>query len=377
MGFSDADGSKRILYVCEYGTAMGGERSLLTWLPHVIAAGWDVHVMAPAEGPFVAELSKLPIQHTAWPAFTHQARSRLAFRREFLTNIIRQLQPHLVHANSLSMSRVVGPLTRELNVRSIGHVRDIVRISAQAMRDVNDNTRVLTDAHATADWHFAQGLNRQLTHVLYNGIDLTQFTPRPATGYLHDELKLPHDAQLLAAIGQVGMRKGLDILLAAMPEIVTTFPSVHLLVIGERTSIKDEAIAFEEQLHLAASQSPLSGHVHFLGYRTDIASLLNELTLLIHAARQEPLGRVLLEAAASGVPIVATDVGGTREILDADSGRIIPPDSPAQLSRSVIELLGDPVVMVKQAAVARTGIEARFSAHASAESLLQHYSALT
>ena len=74
------------------------------------------------------------------------------------------------------------------------------------------------------------------------------------------------------------------------------------------------------------------------------ALLLNELTLLGHAARQEPLGRVLLEAAAAGVAVVATDVGGTREIFptEADAARLVPPDDAATLAAAMLELLGKP-----------------------------------
>ena len=66
---------------------------------------------------------------------------------------------------------------------------------------------------------------------------------------------------------------------------------------------------------------------------------MNEFDLLIHHARQEPLGRVLLEAAASGVPIIATRVGGTAEILsDGESARLIPPDNPHALAEAILEL---------------------------------------
>ena len=61
----------------------------------------------------------------------------------------------------------------------------------------------------------AHGLDAEKTHVLYNGVDLEQFRPRPPTGYLHRELGLPADAQLIGNIGQIGLRKGQDVLLRA------------------------------------------------------------------------------------------------------------------------------------------------------------------
>ena len=63
----------------------------------------------------------------------------------------------------------------------------------------------------------------------------------------------------------------------------------------------------------------------------------------MHPARQEPLGRVLLEAAAAGVAVVATDVGGTREIFppEADAARLVPPDDADALAAAMLELLGN------------------------------------
>ena len=85
-----------------------------------------------------------------------------------------------------------------------------------------------------------------------------------------------------------------------------------------RPNIKQERIACVVHNAQLASQPPLAGRVHFLGNRHDVAQLLSECTALVHAARQEPLGRVLLEAAACGTAVVATDVGGTREIFPLD-----------------------------------------------------------
>ena len=105
-------------------------------------------------------------------------------------------------------------------------------------------------------------------------------------------------------------------------------------------------------------------------------ALLSELTLLIHAARQEPLGRVLLEAAAARVPIIATDVGGTREILNQNQGALVPPGDSSALSSKIGELLNAPDVLDAQAEPAQNAVKMRFDIHKSAAELLRHYRAL-
>ena len=73
------------------------------------------------------------------------------------------------------MSRLVGPVTAELGIPSMGHIRDIVSLSAKAMADVNCNTRLLAVSHATRDYHVAAGLDADKAFVLYNGVDLQRF----------------------------------------------------------------------------------------------------------------------------------------------------------------------------------------------------------
>ncbi len=99
------------------------------------------------------------------------------------------------------------------------------------------------------------------------------------------------------------------------------------------------------------------------------------MTILAHPARQEPLGRVLLEAAASGVAIVATDVGGTREIFPPDShaARLVPPDEPDCLADAMLEILGDGSLRTQLGAAARRRVVAAFSAERAAAGLVEHY----
>jgi glycosyltransferase involved in cell wall biosynthesis len=332
----------RLLILCEYPTLLGGERSMLATLPAVNAAGFDVHVAAPANGPLAQALAERRISHIPWLTQDEDGRRvPLAPLRSGLAETIRGLQPALLHANSLSTSRIAGPVMLESKTPSISHLRDIMKLAPQAIADINCHRRVLAVSHATRDFHIAQGLEAHKCVVTYNGVDLDQFAPRAANGYLHVEQKLPPTARFVATIGQLGLRKGTEVALAAAREVVRAVADVHWLIVGERTSGKQESLEFERHLNSIAVEPQLAGRVHFLGRRSDVDRLLNECVLLVHAARQEPLGRVLLEAAASGLPVVATDVGGTREIFPSpDEGAIlVPPNDPTALAIAAIGLL--------------------------------------
>ena len=365
-----------VLVICEYASLNGGERSLLSVMDRIRDDGFYISVAAPPTGDLAVELRNKSIVVREF--ITEDASGSRPTQDELrrrLADVIKQVSPDLVHANSLSVSRLVGPVARELGIPSCGHLRDILRLSSRAVSDLNCNSRLLAVSHATRDWHVNQGLKASKTFVLYNGVDLDEFRPRSPTGYLHKELGLQGDELLIGTIGQLGIRKGLDIFLKAVRDVASELSDAHVLIIGQRFSNKQESIDFESDLRRMAREEPLTDRVHFCGWRRDISRLLNELTVLGHPARQEPLGRVLLEAAASGVPIVATDVGGTREIfpLDVFAAKLVAVDSVEALGNAIREVMTDSELRTQMAVAARKRIEERFDASRAAANLAEHY----
>lgn len=365
-----------VLVLCEYGSLNGGERSLLAVVDGLRAAGYALQVAAPAGGPLASVLSKHGIPVV--PLDLHDAQGRrhdLSLCRRQIRAAIDAVRPDLVYANSLSMSRLSGPVAATSNLPSIGHLRDIAHVTVAVIRDLNRHTRLLAVSRATRDWYVAAGLSEAKTYVLYNGVDLERFRPRSPGGYLQRELGLPPEARLIGAIGQIGMRKGLHVLLRAASRAVRACGHAHFVIVGQRYSQKQEALDYERQLRAAAAAEPLQGRVHFLGVREDVHRLLNELTVLVHAARQEPLGRVLLEAAAAGTPVVATNVGGTSEIFPPGTGSalLVPPDDVASLAAAILRLLEDAELRAAIGRAARQRAEQAFDARQAAAALTAHY----
>ena len=411
-----------VLLLCEYATLNGGEQSMLATLDGLRAAGWEPAVMAPPEGPLAVALRARGIEHRPFTLHGSDGVRLPQHRlRETLCGALRERRPDLLHANSLAMGRLSGPVAAELQLASVAHLRDIVRISAQAAADLNCHARLLAVSQAVREFHVAGGLARishhagqvdnhggadipvcqrnfhhngrqeclphrgekcglaaEKTHVLYNGIDLDNFRPVAATGYLHRELGLPDDAQLVGTIGQLGLRKGQDVLLDASQRTAAQLPKVHYLLVGERHSGKEESRRFERDLH-AVGQGILAGRVHFLGHRDDVPELLRELVLLVHPARQEPLGRVLLEAAATGVAVIASAVGGTREIFppEHDAARLVPPDDAGALAAAILELMGDGALRRRLGESARRRAVEAFDIRVTVRRLLEHYASVT
>jgi glycosyltransferase involved in cell wall biosynthesis len=365
-----------IALLFEYPTLNGGERSMLAVLDRLASRErqrpeFRFSAIAPDSGPLANALQTRGIE--VHPLKIRDDAGRRLPREETLRSLRGQLSSlnvNLVHANSLAMGRMLGALGDEFPIRRVAHLRDIIGLSKGAIADLNCNERLVAVSEATREFHVAQGLNGGKTVVAYNGVESEEFKPREKTGALKAELRLPGPASLVLTVGQIGLRKGQDVLADVAVRLRDSHPELNYLVVGERHSNKQESVEFERSLIRRFEEAGIADRLHRLGYRDDVPRLMNEADLLVHPAHQEPLGRVLLEAAASGLPIVATDVGGTREILtDGISARLVPPGDPVALAEEISEVTSSPEVRSRLAVAARERIEARFTIERAVEQL--------
>ena len=246
-----------------------------------------------------------------------------------------------------------------------------MRLSAAAIRSLNNLDRIITVSQATRDFHVKQGLDADRTEVIWNGIDPAPFTrSETARCEIRSELGIKSDEPVVLSVGQIGLRKGFDTLAEAAVLLSQVQPGVHYLLAGQRFSTKEESIQHEQRIHEIFNSAGDGLHFHPLGFRPDVVRLMSAADILVHPARQEPLGRVLLEAAAARLPIIATDVGGTREILcNQVSALLIPPDDPGALADRMQTLLSDRTRSLALGDAARQRIEKSFSVSGAATAL--------
>lgn len=356
-----SNSEKTLLVVFEFDTLNGGENSMLAVLSLLtnskdsqwrIKAALPCHAASSSSGDatlnetLTTQLIKLGIETISLT--THQddgsRKSQDQYRDDF-AEVLRQYQPDVVLCNSLSTSRLCGPVAAQANIRAAGYLRDIMKLSRKAVADINQLDRIIAVSQATMDFHIEHAMDAQKLRVVYNGVDLEQFHPRsrslPETAELKASLGIPEQSPVVLYVGQIGMRKGIDVLVESFGLILESVPKAHLLIVGERHSQKQEAIEYAEKAWRACF--PFFGRVHWLGRRSDVPELMAAADILLHPARQEPLGRVLLEAAASGLPIVTTLVGGSPEILGCNDSfdLLCKKDDAAAIAARVCQLLTD------------------------------------
>lgn len=350
----------------EFPTLNGGEHSMLAVLKRLSRVDeFRFTALAPQNGPLAEQLAAWQISHQPFEVRDAGGTKRDASELQLeLTSAIGVLRPDLLHANSLSMSRLTGQLSGSAcPCCRTGHLRDIMRLNAKVIRDLNQNDALVAVSEATREYHLSQGLNPEKCCVIYNGVDLEQFRPQEDTPERSELLSdVPEHARLLLNVGQICLRKGQLVLAQAVREVLRTYPDVHLVLAGARHSEKQESVEYERAIREEFRSHGLSQHLHLAGCREDVADLMNSADILVHAAHQEPFGRTLLEAAACRLPIIATTTGGTAEMLrHGREAILVAPGDHEKLAAAIQLLLADPVRCTTHSANAFTRVSSKFS----------------
>lgn len=257
--------------------------------------------------------------------------------------VVRSLRRHqadLVHTNSLKAHLLGGLAARMARLPLIWHVRDlleegeglgVIRQAAATCRP-----RVIAISEAVAR-QFA-GLHLPVT-VVPNGVPLERFTPGEPPGALRSEWGLTSGEQVVMCLGRLTPWKGHRTLLQAFAQVVAQRPEARLLVVGEVAFWADE---YGEELRALADRLDLNGRVIWAGFRADVPELLRLCEVLVLPSRNEPFGRVLIEAMATAKPVVATNSGGAPEIVvPNETGLLVPPEDAQGLAEALLQLLSD------------------------------------
>lgn len=189
--------------------------------------------------------------------------------------------------------------------------------------------------------------------LIYRGVDLEGFKYRE----LDDSLKSAH---AIGIIGRLSPLKGHIFFLRAAAKTIRYFPRIKVLIIGDISPGKER---YKQELEDLVRKLGLSRNVEFLGRRSDIPEILAGLDALVLATTvPEGFGRVIIEAFASGVPVVATSVGGVTEIIrDGENGLLVPPEDPQSMSEAIVRILKDRGLAKELTQRARKDAEERFN----------------
>ncbi len=182
-------------------------------------------------------------------------------------------------------------------------------------------------------------------------------------------------AHTIVMIGRITPLKGHTYFLKAMGRVIAKMPSVKIQIIGDAPPKKQ---AYKEELILLTKRLGISGQVEFLGNRRDIPQLLSKADcLVLSTVTQEAFGRVIIEAQAAGVPVVASRVGGVTEIIDHEkTGLLVLPKDIEGMAEAVLRILNDPSFAAGLVSEAKKKIEAKYTLAKMADATIAVYKEL-
>ena len=367
----------KVLYIDLESRLLGAELSLLGLLDHLDRDRVKPEVLLGQPGPLVDEIRQrdIPLHQLDLPqdllriprtlGLDALQKGLTSFKAipaiATLTRAVRQIAPDLLHTNSMKAHVLGGVTGRLTGIPQVLHLRDIItggpfrplvrHIAEHWARRTAVISRAVGEAMAIGS-----------AQVVYNGIRLSDYEgPRE-----------PGPQPTVGIVAQIARWKGQAEFIEAAARIHDERPEVHFQIIGKVAFAENEMTYFEE-IQQRGQDLGLADVLSFEGHVSPIAPRLRTLDVLVHASIEpEPFGRVIVEAMASGTPVVAADAGGPTDIIEHQrTGWLVSPRDTQALAEAVLHLLDD-----RSTAVAAREAAQRFSIERTADAVMAIYADL-
>lgn len=323
----------RILHVETGRHVYGGARQVLHLLQgladisgceNILACAADSAADIAARG-VADEVHALPFRGDLDPMFAMRLR-----------RLLRRTKPDIMHVHSRRGADVWSGLAAvRREVRTVLSRRvDNPESRLQVWLKYGLYDRVIAISQGIMHVLLQEGVPENKLVCVPSGVDVAAFKQAGDTDWFRKEFHLDQRDVPVGVIAQFIPRKGHLDLLRALPEILREHPRTRLLLFGQGP--------LRPRIEREVAHLDLGHAVRFAGFRTDMEEILPCLRLAVHPARWEGLGVSLLQAAAAGVPIVASRAGGIPEIVrHRENGLLVPPGDSNALARAVCDLLSD------------------------------------
>ena len=379
----------RVALVSHSGEISGAEVSLLGTAVALAGAGVEILFVVPSSGSLAtrARAAGHRVRTVPFPAprLTRNpvrlALGTLSLVRcaPLLAGVLRDEGADLVHANSVRAG-LIASFGRPLHGRPVvWSVRDFVpanpvglgvRLVAGlgAARIVGNSNAVSTDF---ARWPWL----RAKSHTIYPGVSPETFETSQS-GDFRQAWGVPPPARVVGCVGQIAPWKRVHDVIAAFRAVIAECPAARLVVVGA-PMFRPENHEYLRALHRLVAGLGLQARVVFAGHEEDIEKVFRSLDVLVHAAQREPFGRVLVEAMAQGVPVVAVAEGGVPEIVrNGETGFLVPAGGTEATAGRVLELLRDDVLRRRMGESGRVRAFESFRADRAVRDLIEIYRAV-
>jgi len=300
--------TKRILAISNHGNMLGGgEHSFLDLLSH-LPEPWNVLAIVPEKGGLATRLEKNGVKTRVipLPSMKPWNLSDILSSLKSFFNLCRRNSPDLIYANGSRAAFYAGIVARILKIPILWHCRIAdpdIYLDFILTKLING---IIANSRATAN-RFKQSCQSRVS-VVHNGVDF---------GWLRDDnVQQPGVVgdgwKVILVVARASRWKRHDLALTAFERVAEAEPNAHLFCLGAPDALESE---WWDYLQDRSSKSAFARRIHWVGHVDDVRPWYKAADVMVLASENEPFGRVLVEAMASGVPVVATRAGGIPEII--------------------------------------------------------------
>jgi glycosyltransferase involved in cell wall biosynthesis len=230
--------------------------------------------------------------------------------------------------------------------------------------------KIITISNATKEYVLRLGAKPKKIKVIYNGVDLERFRIIPGKREeMRKKLGIPQDAVVILTVRRLVYKNGVDTLINCAKVVVKKNPKIVFVAVGKGPDIE----SVREQIE----QIGISANFHLTGFVSDadLSSYYNLADFFVLPSKSgEGLPLVIMEAMACGLPVIATDVGGVKEILSREYGKLVLPNQPDQLAEVILDYAA--YDFSSHRTEVRASVVERFSWDANVEHLVEIYEEL-
>lgn len=376
---SEAKTLKTILFMDHTARMGGGEIALLNLVTALDPARYRSVVVLATEGPLAAKLQAQGVETRVEPldpsvrdtrkdslGLLSAARVRqvwatltYAFR---MARLARRLKADLIHTNSLKADLYGGLAGRLAGIPVVWHVRDNIDGNylpspvAAAFRWLAGVVPTAVIANSENTRRTLRLPRRKTSAIVYSGVaeELVR-AEQEAAG----KTSFP-EAPIVVLVGRIAEWKGQHIFIQAAAEVVKKFPKARFQIVGSPLFGEYD---YERSLHELVQTLGVDAQVEFLGFRDDVAALLAQADVVVHASTLgEPFGQVVIEGMAAGKPVIATDGGALPEIvLPGETGLLVPMGDAPAMAAAIDFLLSDFARARNMGNAARQRVQSHFT----------------
>ncbi len=235
---------------------------------------------------------------------------------------------------------------------------------------LNEVDKIIVVSNATKKYVLTLGANPEKVEVLHNGVDLNRFKPlSEVKDQMRKKLSISKDANVVLTVRRIVYKNGIDTLLESAEIAVKRNPKLVFVVVGKGPD--------SEEVKEKIGQLRMQNNFRLTGFVSDenLPLYYNAADLFTLPSKSgEGLPLVVLEAMSCGLPVIATNVGGTSEVMSEDYGKLVPPNSPDSLAEALVEFSRKDLTALKKDL--RTMMEQKYSWDKNVEKLSEIYEEL-